>query len=84
MIHPSHINDNQMSTKGIIYTYINTCIHKYIYIYIYIYIHVNVYIYICIYINIYIYIYCKRRNFRAVHIFAHFAQGFKCAKIRCE
>ena len=26
-------------------------------------------------------IYCKVRNFRAVHIFAHFSQGFRCAKI---
>ena len=25
--------------------------------------------------------YCKRRNFRAVHIFAYFAQVFKCAKM---
>ena len=25
--------------------------------------------------------YCKRRNFRAVHIFAHFAQGIRCAEI---
>ena len=25
--------------------------------------------------------YCKRRNFRAVHIFAQFAQGLTCAKI---
>ena len=28
--------------------------------------------------------YCKRRNFRAVHIFAYFAQGSRCAKIWCE
>ena len=27
------------------------------------------------------YIYCKRINFRAVHIFVHFAHGLKCAKI---
>ena len=26
-------------------------------------------------------VYCKRRNFRAVHIFAHFAQGYRCSKI---
>ena len=25
--------------------------------------------------------YCKRRNFRAVHIFVHFAHGSRCAKI---
>ena len=25
--------------------------------------------------------YCDRRNFRAVHIFAHFAQAQRCAKI---
>ena len=24
--------------------------------------------------------YCKHRNLRAVHIFAHFAEGFRCAK----
>ena len=29
-------------------------------------------------------IYCKRRNFRAVHIFAHLAQGFRCAKISVD
>ena len=26
-------------------------------------------------------VYCKHRNFRAVHIFAHFTQGIRCAKI---
>ena len=26
-------------------------------------------------------VYCKRSNFRAVHIFAHFAHGLICAKI---
>ena len=24
--------------------------------------------------------YCERRNFRAVHIFAHFVQRIRCAK----
>ena len=28
-----------------------------------------------------VFMYCKRRNFRAVHIFAHFAQCIRCAKI---
>ena len=63
-----------------IYIYICIYVYTYIYIYIYVYTYIHIYTYI-IYTYIHIHIYCERRNFRAVHIFAHFAQGIRCAKL---